>query len=726
MPQAADMINLGFLSDSERELILEVLQRDEELRTAEEQRVRSLKTELLDIKRKGAKRGSGKYSQRTCGRCQEPLSRLTVFSSSQCKVCNHHVCNNCRTVLTQGSWLCSVCAKETDLKKMTGDWFYDQRINRFSSTPGHDLVRVSLKKRPQTNKRETTGEVLLKSTEINPDPPAPPAPAPAPAPAPVPRARQKNPITDNKGYSKEKSGSIASKQSFESKEEEEVWSKPTRSDTESAEVNSISSNKTDTESGHVTPEQPRKENRSVHSSPAGSTVSSLTALVKDDITSIDSAISEANNAPEAEQVSPSPEMDVDRIFKKSIKKSQNPPEFVSTLDLRDGPDKSQASMGKRSRSVPGLDIQEDGEEEEDIDSLVSFHKRTIASSSYSLRSANSKSTLGSLMSIYSEAGDFDSVDVSGDVVFSLSYDEHTQSLHVFIKECHGLAYGDASRQLSNPYVKCYLLPDKSRQSKRKTSIKRNTVNPVYSETLKYSISRSQLFTRSLLISVWHHGRFSRNAFLGEVEIPLDTRDLDSSYVDRVALMAKSVCAVPASAFSQYKGELVICLKYVSPTKPATEKTKGKKATTDGGGELHVLIKEAKNLIAMKPGGTSDSFVKGYLFPTKAKTTKRKTPVVKKNLNPHYDHTFVYKDLALEQLQEMCLELTVWDREAMSSNEFLGGVRLSSGEGSVKIGKGEVEMDSLGEEVSLWMKMMQYPDSWAEGSLPLRATMGKGK
>lgn len=40
MPQAADMINLGFLSDSERELILEVLQRDEELRQAEEQRVR--------------------------------------------------------------------------------------------------------------------------------------------------------------------------------------------------------------------------------------------------------------------------------------------------------------------------------------------------------------------------------------------------------------------------------------------------------------------------------------------------------------------------------------------------------------------------------------------------------------------------------------------------------------------------------------------------------------
>lgn len=70
----------------------------------------------------------------------------------------------------------------------------------------------------------------------------------------------------------------------------------------------------------------------------------------------------------------------------------------------------------------------------------------------------------------------------------------------------------------------------------------------------------------------------------------------------------------------------------------------------------------------------------YLFPTKAKNSKRKTPVMKKSLNPHYNETFVYKELTLEQLKEMCLELTVWDKESLHSNEFLGGVRLSSGEG----------------------------------------------
>lgn len=697
MPEATDMINLGFLSDAERELILEVLRRDEQLRVAEEQRVRKLKTELLDVKRKGAKRGSRKYSQRICGRCLEPLGRMIVFSA-QCKMCNHEVCRNCRSVLPNGSWLCNVCAKESDLKKRTGDWFYDQRVNRFSAAPGHDLVRVSLKKKPLSKKRETTGEKLLKTTEVN-------------APNPVPLPRQKN----NKSHSSDNSGSIASRESRESKDE--VWTKPSRSDTESAENASISSSKTETESGRVTPEQPSDE-KPARSSPAGSSVSSMTVPVKAEVVN-----KEVNNDPEVKPVSPSPELEVDSLFKKSVKRTIRPTEYASTLDLRDGRDTSEASMGNRSYSVPGLDAQEDEEEDEDIDRLVSFHKRTIASSTCSLQS--SKSTLGSMMSIYSEAGDFDTVEVKGDLVFSMSYDEPTQSLQVFIKECHELAYGNASRKLSNPYVKCYLLPDKSRQSKRKTSIKRNTINPIYKETLKYSISRSQLFTRSMLMSVWHYDRLGRNAFLGEVEIPLDCRDLDSDYEDCVALRAKAASVVSTSAFAQYKGELVISLKYVTPKTPTAVKTKGKKAVSEGG-ELHVLIKESKNLMAMKPGGTSDSFVKGYLFPTKAKTSKRKTPVVKKNLNPHYDHTFVYKDLTLEQLKGMCLELTVWDKEAMLSNEFLGGVRLSHGKGTVKTGKEEVELDSVGEEVSLWQKMMQYPDSWAEGTLLLRSTMGKAK
>lgn len=75
----------------------------------------------------------------------------------------------------------------------------------------------------------------------------------------------------------------------------------------------------------------------------------------------------------------------------------------------------------------------------------------------------------------------------------------------------------------------------------------------------------------------------------------------------------------------------------------------------------------------------------YLLPHKNKASKRKTPVVKKTLNPHYNHTFVYNGINPEELQHLCLELTVWDREPLASNDFLGGVRLGVGNGEEPTG-----------------------------------------
>jgi len=73
--------------------------------------LRKLKSELLETRRKGAKRGSGNYSERSCGRCQEPMGLLTS-NGSQCRACKHQVCRKCQSVRPNGSWVCTVCAKE--------------------------------------------------------------------------------------------------------------------------------------------------------------------------------------------------------------------------------------------------------------------------------------------------------------------------------------------------------------------------------------------------------------------------------------------------------------------------------------------------------------------------------------------------------------------------------------------------------------------------------------
>ena len=54
----------------------------------------------------------------------------------------------------------------------------------------------------------------------------------------------------------------------------------------------------------------------------------------------------------------------------------------------------------------------------------------------------------------------------------------TSRLEVKILRCSGLAVGNEKRQTSDPYVKAYLLPDKSRGGKKKTKIKKAMLNPV--------------------------------------------------------------------------------------------------------------------------------------------------------------------------------------------------------------------------------------------------------
>ncbi|KAM7338545.1 hypothetical protein ACRRTK_002029 [Alexandromys fortis] len=666
----SEILDLSFLSDMERDLIISVLERDEELRKADEKRIRRLKNELLEIKRKGAKRGSQHYSDRTCARCQESLGRL-VPKSNTCVGCNHLVCRDCRVLESNGSWRCKVCAKEIELKKATGDWFYDQNVNRFAYRTGSEIIRMSLRRKPAAN-REPVGQPLLHQTQMGDIWPG------------------------RKIIQEQKEASVP------------------------FEVPKLRSGKSALEA----------ESESLDSYTADS-----------DSTSRRDSLDKSGLFPEWKKMS-APKSKVEKemqpgsqtavcvdeggmIFKKNTRKILRPSEYTkSVIDLRPE-DVAQESgiLGDRSKSVPRLsaDMEEEEEEEEDIDHLVKLHRQKLARGS--MQSGSSMSTIGSIVSIYSEAGDFGNVSVTGKIVFSLKFEQRTQTLIIHVKECHQLAYADEAKKRSNPYVKTYLLPDKSRQGKRKTSIKRDTINPLYDETFRYEISESLLAQRTLQFSVWHHGRFGRNTFLGEAEVHMNSWKLDKK-LDHCLPLHGKISAESSPGLPAHKGELVVSLKYI----PASKLPVGgdrKKSKGGEGGELQVWIKEAKNLTAAKSGGTSDSFVKGYLLPMRNKASKRKTPVMKKTLNPHYNHTFVYNGVRLEDLQHMCLELTVWDREPLASNDFLGGVRLGVGTG---ISSGEVVdwMDSTGEEVSLWQKMQRYPGSWAEGTLQLRSSMVKQK
>lgn len=70
----------------------------------------------------------------------------------------------------------------------------------------------------------------------------------------------------------------------------------------------------------------------------------------------------------------------------------------------------------------------------------------------------------------------------------------------------------------------------------------------------------------------------------------------------------------------------------------------------------------------------------YFLPDRSRTGKQKTPVAKGTCEPKWNHTLVYEDLTLTDLRARCLELSVWNHDKLSSNQLVGGVRLSLGTG----------------------------------------------
>ncbi|KAM4681617.1 synaptotagmin-like protein 5 [Amazona ochrocephala] len=763
MTKHLEIINLSFLLEHERETILGVLKRDEYLKKVEDKRIRRLKNELLEVRRKGGNHHCQQDNSRICVRCQKSLG-LIFNRGDLCQTCKLRVCNKCRVVGTDGQWKCSVCAKIAQLRVVTGEWFFEERSKRFKqSNLGTDIVRQSiLRKFPDAVSSKDEGRIFKDQPQENEEK-RPDVSASSTnghksvfsGPRKIGkliRAVTKGEMTNAKDESERSTGSEAETQSL-----------PSGKSTPCSERGStLSLNSSDAEAtagpmkGAVGPMN--RGNVSIPSLPRSPALSmrSMTADYTRDIVLDNGVI-----IPASESV---PE---DLVKKRGRKASGAPSIAVSRVSLSSDRSRSEIDLSEsfsegnedtlsvRSRSVPSaLDQELDylDETEEDIADIVasSYSRKhghlTSGLSTNSPEGSDRKWTylnvpetdgdttsINSMLSVYSETGDYGNVKVSGEILLNINYSYKTGALNILVKSCRNLAIADERKQRTDPYVKAYLLPDKSRQSKRKTKIKSNSTNPEFNETLKYVISHTQLETRTLQLSVWHYDRFGRNSFLGEVEIPFDSWSFENRGDEWFVLQPKM--EVVTDVGLQYKGELTVVLRYIPPdrnlmlplgqfqAKKSLKKGRKGDCHMPSGGILEVLIKEAKNLTAVKSGGTSDTFVKGYLLPDDSKATKHKTPIIKKSVNPQWNHTFAFSGLNSRDIRNVCLELTVWDKESLSSNIFLGGVRLSTGNG-VSNGKEVDWMDSQGEEQHLWQKMIDSPGAAVEGILMLRSSMGK--
>ncbi|CAK9298020.1 unnamed protein product [Gordionus sp. m RMFG-2023] len=103
----------------------------------------------------------------------------------------------------------------------------------------------------------------------------------------------------------------------------------------------------------------------------------------------------------------------------------------------------------------------------------------------------------------------------GDICFSLRYVPTAGKLTIVVLEAKNLKKMDVGG-LSDPYVKIALMQNGKRIKKKKTSIKKCTLNPYYNESFTFEVPFEQIQKVSLIITVIDYDRIGSSEAIGKV------------------------------------------------------------------------------------------------------------------------------------------------------------------------------------------------------------------
>ncbi|KAF5284987.1 hypothetical protein FQA39_LY16852 [Lamprigera yunnana] len=118
----------------------------------------------------------------------------------------------------------------------------------------------------------------------------------------------------------------------------------------------------------------------------------------------------------------------------------------------------------------------------------------------------------------------------GRIQLTLRYSVQRQRLIIVIHKILNLPLPmkDPSN-IPDPYVKLYLLPGRTKESKRKTAVVKDNCNPVFDTTFEYILSQGELHTRQLEVKVATQKQlFSGSNTMGQVLIDLAKLNLTQS------------------------------------------------------------------------------------------------------------------------------------------------------------------------------------------------------
>ncbi|XP_044134139.1 synaptotagmin-5 isoform X2 [Bufo gargarizans] len=103
----------------------------------------------------------------------------------------------------------------------------------------------------------------------------------------------------------------------------------------------------------------------------------------------------------------------------------------------------------------------------------------------------------------------------GDICFSLRYVPTAGKLTVIVLEAKNLKKMDVGG-LSDPYVKIHLMQNGKRLKKKKTTIKKNTLNPYYNESFSFEVPFEQIQKVQVVLTVLDYDKLGKNEAIGKI------------------------------------------------------------------------------------------------------------------------------------------------------------------------------------------------------------------
>uniref|UniRef100_A0A671MEQ6 Extended synaptotagmin-2-like n=1 Tax=Sinocyclocheilus anshuiensis TaxID=1608454 RepID=A0A671MEQ6_9TELE len=221
-------------------------------------------------------------------------------------------------------------------------------------------------------------------------------------------------------------------------------------------------------------------------------------------------------------VTPQPQTVTSTSNSTVIQPSQNPSCTLApdTPHGKRGSDGSPVRLAEAGRSISSLEISSLHKHQSHRDSTPSLASDiSLPSGTLELQQRLQKLQNGSGLRQYP----------LGEVQLTIRHSSQRNKLIVVVHACRNLIA--LTKDGSDPYIRLYLLPDKSRSGCRKTSTLKKTLNPIYDQSFEFSVSIVELHRRTLDVAVKNGGGLlsKHKVLLGKALVDLASEDISKGW-----------------------------------------------------------------------------------------------------------------------------------------------------------------------------------------------------